>query len=75
MLHIWIVIASLTVGIISGAIMSSIHHRKKTSIGALKVNNDDPDGPYLFLEISNEKLHTIVHKKQVILDVKIISQK
>lgn len=74
-LYFWIATVSLTVGIIGGAIISNIHHHRKSAIGALKVNSDDPDGPYLFLEISNEKLHTIARKNQVILDVKIVSQK
>jgi hypothetical protein len=75
MLYFWIAIVGLTAGIVVGAIISNTYNHKKTSIGALKVNTDDPDGPYLFLEIPNDKFDTITHKKQVILDVKIDSQK
>lgn len=65
-----------SLGVVLGVVVSTIHHRKKTSIGALKVNTSDPDGPYLFLEVSNEQhLATITTKKQVMLDVKIVSQK
>ena len=74
MLYCWIAKA-VTFGVIIGAILSNIYRHKKTASGTLKVNTDDPDGPYLFLELSKENLSNIAHKKQVILDVKIISQK
>ena len=75
MLYFWIATVGLTVGVISGVIISNVRHHKKTSIGALKVNRTDPDGPYLFLEIPKDKFDVILHKKQVILDVKIASRK
>ena len=58
-----------------GIIISNVYRCKKAGSGTLKVNNDDPDGPYLFLELSKEDLNDITNKKQVVLDIKIISQK
>lgn len=58
-----------------GSIITNIYRHKKTASGTIKVNTDDPDGPYLFLELSKEDLVNITSKKQVILDVEITSQK
>lgn len=74
MLYFWIAIAS-TLGIVIGAVLSNVYRHKKSASGTLKVNTTDPDGPYLFLELSKENLANITSKKQVILDVKIVSQK
>ena len=74
MLYFWIAIAS-TLGVAIGAVLSNIYRHKKSASGTLKVNTTDPDGPYLFLELSKEDLANITHKKQVVLDVKMITQK
>lgn len=74
MLYFWITIAS-TLGVAVGAILANVYRYKKSASGTLKVNTNDPDGPYLFLELSKADLANIAHKKQVILDVKIVSQK
>lgn len=74
MLYFWIAI-STTLGVIIGAILSNIYRFKKTASGTLKIATDDPDGPYLFLELSKEDLANITHKKQVVLAVKHVSQK
>ena len=74
MLYFWIAIA-VTAGVIIGAILSNIYRHKKTASGTLKVNTDDADGLCLFLELSKEDLDNIVKKKQIVLDVKNISQK
>ena len=74
MLYFCIAVAS-TLGSIMGAIVTIVYKHKKTANGTLKVNTNDPDGPYLFLELSKEDLTNIAHKKQVVLNVEIISQK
>lgn len=74
MLYFWITMAS-TLGVVIGAVLSNVYRHKKSASGTLKVNTTDPDGPYLFLELSKEDLANITHKKQVVLDVKITTQK
>ena len=71
----FLIFISYIVGVVMGSIITNIYRHKKTASGTIKVNTDDPDGPYLFLELSKEDLDNIVNKKQVVLDVKNISQK
>ena len=71
----FLIVASSILGVILGVILSNIYRFKKTASGTLKIATDDPDGPYLFLELSKEDLANITHKKQVILAVKHVSQK
>lgn len=42
--------------------------RKKKTVGSLRVYTDDPDGPYLFLEL-RVPVSEVMGKKQVTLDV------
>ena len=74
MLYFCIAVASVAVVTMLG-ILAAIYWYKKTANGTLKVNTNDPDGPYLFLELSKEDLTNIAHKKQVVLNVEILSQK
>ena len=74
MLYFCIAVASVAVVTTLG-ILAAIYWYKKTAHGTLKVNTNDLDGPYLFLELSKEDLTNITHKKQVVLNVEIISQK
>lgn len=40
-------------GFVAGSIFEATRNRAKNKpVGTLKVNNSDPDGPYLFLELS-----------------------
>ena len=71
----FLIFVSYIVGVVMGSIITNTYRHKKTASGTIKVNTDDPDGPYLFLELSKEDLDNIVNKKQVVLDVKNISQK
>lgn len=41
---------------------------KKHSVGTLRIDNSDPDGPYLFLELSTN-IPSFSKKKQVTLNV------
>lgn len=63
MLYVFIFI----IGIVCGAFTSHLLFRKH-SIGTLRIDNSDPDGPYLFLELSTN-ISSFNKKKQVTLNV------
>lgn len=42
--------------------------QKKDTVGALRVDTSDPDGPYLFLEL-HTPVSEVMKQKQVTLDV------
>lgn len=43
------------IGVIFGVIISKIlSNKKQKPIGVLKIDSSDPDGPYLFLELSSD---------------------
>lgn len=56
-------------GVILGCIISDIHYHLKTTFGVLKVDRSDPDGPFLFLELTTEAMDNI--DKQNYIRVKI----
>lgn len=62
-------------GVIVGMIIANILYKKRTSYGTLKVDTDDPDGPFLFLEMSPECMNKIQNKDTVVLKVENISPK
>lgn len=59
---------SLGIGIVIGIIFSRIVFRF-ISIGNLRVDHSDPDGPFLFLELS-KRIESVVRKKYVVMRVK-----
>ena len=59
---------SLSIGIVIGIIFSRIVFRF-ISIGNLRVDHSDPDGPFLFLELS-KRIKSVVRKKYVVMRVK-----
>lgn len=64
------------IGIVVGSIITRIIIRP-LDIGTLRIDTSDPDGPFMFLELS-KGVDTIASKKQVILKVNLksyISQK
>ena len=63
MLYVFIFI----IGIVCGAFISRILS-KNHSIGTLRIDNSDSDGPYLFLELSTN-ISSFSKKKQVTLNV------
>lgn len=72
---VWIFV-SLVGGIITGSIITTIIFKKKYSqkaLGSLKIDDTDPDGPYMFLEL-NTNVSTLSQQDYVILSVD-ISQK
>ena len=58
---------SLVVGIVIGFISSIIYNRKKVK-GVLRIDKSDPDGPYLFLELSSDPA-ILEKQKYVTLEV------
>lgn len=63
-------IAGVAIGI---AVANFIHDKKKT-YGVLKVDTKDPDGPFLFLEMSPDCMEAIERKDTIILEVENISR-
>lgn len=75
-------IAALVVGVLIGVCIGMVWrgvYLKTHSIGDLRVDHSDPDGAYLFLELSEDQsVRTIEQQNYVMLKVKvedIISQK
>lgn len=66
----------LAIGIVIGSIITRIIIRP-LDIGTLRIDTSDPDGPFMFLELSKD-INTIASKKYVVLKVNLknyISQK
>ena len=55
-------------GVLVGAIFTGIVFQL-FSVGTLRVDNSDPDGSFLFLELS-KRIEAVVSKKYVVLRVK-----
>lgn len=58
---------SLLVGIMIGFTVSVIYHKNKVK-GVLRIDKSDPDGPYLFLELSSDPA-ILEKQKYVTLEV------
>lgn len=63
----WIIFMNYLAGIILGCGITIALTRKKP-IGILRVDNSDPDGPYLFLELKTDP-NEIVNESYVTLKV------
>lgn len=59
----------LAVGILIGLFVRGLV--KPKTIGVLRLDRSDPDSPYLFLEMTNDSMHTIQNKRYVTLEVMI----
>ena len=55
------------IGMVIGCVFSSIVRRSK-SVGKLRIDTSDPDGPFMFLELS-KGVGDLSAKKQVLLQV------
>lgn len=57
-------------GLVLGLVLAFVYRkiRKTESIGVLRVDTSDPDGPYLFLEL-HTGIGEVMRRKRVILDV------
>lgn len=55
-------------GVLVGAIFTCIVFRFFL-VGTLRVDHSDPDGPFLFLELS-KRVDSVISKKYVVLKVK-----
>lgn len=60
---------TLAVGLIVGVLIGTLLSRAHT-MGALRIDNSDPDGPYLFVELSRG-VHDISRMKTVKFTVKV----
>lgn len=56
-------------GVLVGAFFTGIIFRLFL-VGTLRVDHSDPDGPFLFLELS-KRIESVVSKKYVMLRVKV----
>lgn len=65
MIHTFIFLLGLMIGILGTNIVTRLRTR---SDGKLRIDRSDPDGPYLFLEVSNA-IHIPHKKKRVTFDV------
>lgn len=70
-----IVCVSIFIGEIISYLISKWNQFRKPCDGILKVDTNDPDGPYLFLELSQKDLAEITTKKEVKLQVQLLTQK
>lgn len=64
------------IGVVIGSIITRIINRP-LDIGTLRIDTSDPDGPFMFLELSKD-VDSVTSKKYVILKVNLksyISQK
>lgn len=61
-------ISIFTLGIVVGAIFMGIVFRFFL-VGTLRVDRSDPDGPFLFLELS-KRVESVTSKKYVVMRVK-----
>lgn len=69
-------VVSIVIGIAIGVIFTTLMKRKK-SVGFLRIDRSNPDGPYLFLELKRDP-HDLYNMNFVTLEVKLenfISQK
>ena len=57
-----------TLGVLVGAIFTGIAFRLFL-VGTLRLDHSDPDGPFLFLELS-KRIGSVVSKKYVVMRVK-----
>lgn len=57
-------------GLLAGGLIASIILRHEKTIGSLRVETSDPDGPYLFLELNDGNISELLRKRHVMLNVK-----
>jgi len=57
-------------GIVVGCILMNVVRRTK-SIGVLRVDTSDPDGPYIFLELDKGDAEALAREKYVLMRVKL----
>ena len=72
----WYFVIIFAIGVVIGSIITRIINRP-LDIGTLRIDTSDPDGPFMFLELSKD-VDSVTSKKYVILKVNLksyISQK
>ena len=73
MAYILVTIAYI-LGLLVGVLICRFwdHMKKPKTVGSLRVDRTDPDGPYLFLELEDsDGMGKIMNQKEVIFKVKI----
>ena len=65
------IVIAFIAGLFVGWMIAAIILRRKKSIGSLRVETSDPDGPYLFLELNDGNIAELLRKRHVILNVKV----
>ncbi len=64
-------VIAFVAGILAGVLIAAFLFRRKPVVGALRVDTSDPqDGPYLFLELT-ENMDKVMKSRQITLDVKL----
>lgn len=63
------IVLAIIIGIIIGLFVQKLLPRE--TIGVLRLDHSDPDSPYLFLEMNNDAMYKIEHRKYVTMEVKI----
>ena len=64
------IVIAFILGLLGGWMIAAIILRHKKSIGSLRVETSDPDGPYLFLELNDGNISELMRKRHIILNVK-----
>lgn len=61
-----------TLLLVTGFVLGIVVARSKmnNSIGSLRIDQSDPDGPYLFLEL-NEPIEYVMSQKKVVMSVEV----
>ena len=68
-----LIMLGICIGTIVGLLIAN--RLRPVTVGTIRMNTDDPDGPYLFLELVDGGLIFIEHSDEVILKVKLDSHK
>lgn len=69
---VWICIGWNVLGILLGFVLATIIKNKKADArfaGTIRMDQSDPDSPYLFLELSQDGMSKIQHQDYVLLHV------
>ena len=62
------IVGVFALGVLTGAVFIGVVFRFFL-VGTLRIDHSDPDGPFLFLELS-KRISSVIFKKYVVLKVK-----
>lgn len=67
--YLIVALGGLLIGLLTGYSLSKFSNRPRT-VGSLRVDDSDPDGPYLFLQLHSEnEIGVIMHSEYVTMKV------